>query len=131
MVERIFSRLCHYNNFSNLVSKLKIPNVGCKLYHYYVNIYILCFLQGIVKNTAVAYFLGRINQFMLKIGVDPLKMRFRQHMANEMAHYACDCWDCELKTSYVNFQLFLSFLLLNNFCRRITILVAIIALIKL
>jgi len=58
------------------------------------------YAKGIVKNTAVAYFLGRINQFMLKIGVDPLKMRFRQHMANEMAHYACDCWDCELKTSY-------------------------------
>ena len=39
---------------------------------------------------------------MMKIGVNPKKMRFRQHMANEMAHYACDCWDCELKTSYVS-----------------------------
>jgi len=56
--------------------------------------------QGIIANTAVAYFLGRINEFMIRIGVDPAKMRFRQHMANEMAHYACDCWDCELKTSY-------------------------------
>jgi glycyl-tRNA synthetase len=26
-------------------------------------------------------------------------MRFRQHMANEMAHYACDCWDAELLTT--------------------------------
>ena len=39
---------------------------------------------------------------MLKVGVNPKKMRFRQHMGNEMAHYACDCWDCELKTSYVS-----------------------------
>jgi len=56
--------------------------------------------QGIIENTAVGYFLGRINEFMLKIGVTRSKMRFRQHMANEMAHYACDCWDCEIKTSY-------------------------------
>ena len=59
-------------------------------------------LQGIIKNTTVAYFLGRIHSFMLKVGVDIERMRFRQHMANEMAHYACDCWDCELKTSYVS-----------------------------
>ncbi|XP_002157134.2 glycine--tRNA ligase isoform X1 [Hydra vulgaris] len=56
--------------------------------------------KGIIFNTAMGYFLARIQSFMLKIGVDPTKMRFRQHMANEMAHYACDCWDCELKTSY-------------------------------
>jgi len=56
--------------------------------------------ENIIFNTAVGYFLARIQSFMLKIGVDPKKMRFRQHMANEMAHYACDCWDCELKTSY-------------------------------
>jgi len=56
--------------------------------------------KGIISNTAVGYFLARINTFMLKVGVNGAKMRFRQHMANEMAHYACDCWDCELKTSY-------------------------------
>jgi glycyl-tRNA synthetase len=28
------------------------------------------------------------------------KVRFRQHMDNEMAHYATDCWDDELLTSY-------------------------------
>lgn len=37
---------------------------------------------------------------MIKIGVKPDKLRFRQHMSNEMAHYACDCWDAECKTSY-------------------------------
>jgi len=29
------------------------------------------------------------------------KLRFRQHMSNEMAHYAKDCWDAECHTSYV------------------------------
>ena len=27
-------------------------------------------------------------------------LALRQHMANEMAHYACDCWDAEALTSY-------------------------------
>ena len=39
-------------------------------------------------------------QFMQKIGIDMNKLRFRQHLANEMAHYASDCWDCELLNSY-------------------------------
>ena len=44
--------------------------------------------------------MARIQQFLVKMGVDPARLRFRQHMANEMAHYACDCWDAELLTSY-------------------------------
>ena len=43
---------------------------------------------------------SRIQQFLIKAGVNPAKLRFRQHMANEMAHYAKDCWDAELLTSY-------------------------------
>jgi glycyl-tRNA synthetase (class II) len=39
---------------------------------------------------------------MPKAGIDPKKLRFRQHMSNEMAHYAKDCWDAECKTSYVS-----------------------------
>ncbi|KAI0104234.1 glycyl-tRNA synthetase 1 [Nemania sp. FL0031] len=53
-----------------------------------------------VDNETLGYFLGRIMLFLLKIGVDPSKIRFRQHLDNEMAHYACDCWDAELLTSY-------------------------------
>ncbi|TKA68724.1 hypothetical protein B0A49_06216 [Cryomyces minteri] len=56
--------------------------------------------DGIVDNETLGYFLVRIQQFMAKIGVDQSKLRFRQHMANEMAHYAADCWDAELLTSY-------------------------------
>lgn len=53
-----------------------------------------------IDNETLGYFLGRIMLFLLKIGVDPSKLRFRQHLDNEMAHYACDCWDAELLTSY-------------------------------
>ncbi|KAI1291584.1 hypothetical protein F5Y03DRAFT_403199 [Xylaria venustula] len=55
--------------------------------------------DGIVDNETLGYFLARINLFLQKIGVDPKKTRFRQHLSNEMAHYACDCWDAELLTS--------------------------------
>ena len=55
---------------------------------------------GLVDNETLGYFLARIQLFLLKLGVDPRKLRFRQHMANEMAHYASDCWDAELETSY-------------------------------
>lgn len=53
-----------------------------------------------VDNETLGYFLGRIMLFLLRIGIDPAKVRFRQHLSNEMAHYACDCWDAELLTSY-------------------------------
>ncbi|KAK6864244.1 glycyl-tRNA synthetase [Apiospora arundinis] len=56
--------------------------------------------KGTVDNETLGYFLARIHLFLKKIGVDQSKIRFRQHMANEMAHYAADCWDAELLTSY-------------------------------
>ncbi|RKF82919.1 Glycine--tRNA ligase 1, mitochondrial [Golovinomyces cichoracearum] len=56
--------------------------------------------EGTIANETLAYFLARIHLFLEKIGVDLSKIRFRQHMANEMAHYATDCWDAELLTSY-------------------------------
>ncbi|RMY76660.1 hypothetical protein D0862_13705 [Hortaea werneckii] len=54
----------------------------------------------LADNETLGYFLVRIMLFMQKIGIDMNKLRFRQHMANEMAHYAADCWDCELLNSY-------------------------------
>lgn len=44
--------------------------------------------------------MARIQQYLLKVGILPERLRFRQHMNNEMAHYACDCWDAECLTSY-------------------------------
>jgi len=56
--------------------------------------------QGVVANETLGYFMARIQMFLVKMGVDPNRLRFRQHMGNEMAHYACDCWDAEMLTSY-------------------------------
>ncbi|XP_019745564.1 glycine--tRNA ligase-like [Hippocampus comes] len=56
--------------------------------------------QGIIDNSVLGYFIGRIYLYLLKVGLRKDKVRFRQHMENEMAHYACDCWDAEAKTSY-------------------------------
>lgn len=56
--------------------------------------------SGLVANETLGYYMARIYQFLLKVGVDPNRLRFRQHMSNEMAHYACDCWDAECLTSY-------------------------------
>lgn len=55
---------------------------------------------GMVDNETLGYFIARIYQFLVKIGVDENRCRFRQHLLNEMAHYASDCWDAELETSY-------------------------------
>lgn len=56
--------------------------------------------SNIIANETLAYFIGRIYLFLTKIGIDPKRLRFRQHMGNEMAHYATDCWDAECLTSY-------------------------------
>ena len=53
-----------------------------------------------VDSETLGYFIVRIYLFLVRLGADPEKLRFRQHMANEMAHYAADCWDAEMLTSY-------------------------------
>jgi len=52
--------------------------------------------KQIVANQTLGYFVSRIYAFLVKIGIDPQRLRFRQHMAKEMAHYATDCWDAEI-----------------------------------
>ena len=56
--------------------------------------------SGTVDNETLGYFLTRIHLFLQRLGIRMERLRFRQHMANEMAHYAADCWDAELLTSY-------------------------------
>jgi glycyl-tRNA synthetase len=56
--------------------------------------------SGLVANETLGYFMARIQKFLIKVGINSKKLRFRQHMGNEMAHYACDCWDAECLTSY-------------------------------
>lgn len=56
--------------------------------------------SGILQNQTMAYFIARVYLYMKRIGIKEEGVRFRQHKPKEMAHYACDCWDCELLTSY-------------------------------
>ena len=56
--------------------------------------------SGIVKHPTVAWFLALTWDFLVNVGVDPKRIRFRQHASTEMAHYAADCWDCELNGEY-------------------------------
>lgn len=56
--------------------------------------------SGMCDNETLGYFVARIWLFLEKIGMDTNRIRFRQHMQNEMAHYAADCWDAEIHTSY-------------------------------
>jgi glycyl-tRNA synthetase len=51
--------------------------------------------SGMVANEALAYWLARTQEFLLAAGIDPKRLHFRQHLKNEMAHYAADCWDAE------------------------------------
>ena len=55
---------------------------------------------GIIDNETLAYFIGRVYQYLTRVGLDSAKIRFRQHRSTEMAHYASDCWDAEAETSY-------------------------------
>ncbi len=55
----------------------------------------------LINNETLGFFLAKIFLFMTDCGINPKKLRFRQHMSNEMAHYAQDCWDAECHTTYV------------------------------
>jgi len=59
-----------------------------------------CYENGIIKDNNVAFFIGMTWEFLIDIGIDAQKIRFRQHKNDEMAHYASDCWDCELLGSH-------------------------------
>merc|ERR1719464_1251526 len=56
--------------------------------------------NGIVGNETVGYFVARTYQLLTSLGIRSEAIRFRQHRSNEMAHYANDCWDAEVETSY-------------------------------
>ncbi|KAJ3616964.1 hypothetical protein Zmor_008910 [Zophobas morio] len=52
--------------------------------------------SGMINSETLGYYIARTYLFLLRAGIKPDKVRFRQHLATEMAHYACDCWDAEL-----------------------------------
>jgi glycyl-tRNA synthetase len=57
-------------------------------------------LKGIIRSKILAHFLGVTYSFASEIGIPGEYMRFREHLKNEMAHYASDCWDLEVLTSF-------------------------------
>ena len=52
-------------------------------------------LNQYVKNPILLMFMFKLYCFAEQIGLDIMKLRFRQHRKDEMAHYANDCWDLE------------------------------------
>lgn len=56
--------------------------------------------RRIICNETIGYYIGRTALFLIDLGIDRELLRFRQHKKEEMAHYAKDCWDAEIYTSY-------------------------------
>lgn len=56
--------------------------------------------QKLISNQTLAYFISKTYLFLVGIGIRKEGIRFRQHTPKEMAHYASDCWDAEIETSY-------------------------------
>jgi glycyl-tRNA synthetase len=52
--------------------------------------------KGIIANEYVAYYVALTHQLLVTIGIRPDRLRFRQHLPDERAHYATDCWDAEV-----------------------------------
>ncbi|KAL8503306.1 hypothetical protein ACS0TY_022154 [Phlomoides rotata] len=56
--------------------------------------------EGIIGDETLGYFIGRVFLFLTRLGIDKDRLRFHRHLANEMEHYAVDCWDAEIESSY-------------------------------
>jgi len=54
---------------------------------------------GIIANELLAYHIALIEEFLVEVGIPEEKLRFRQHLEHERAHYAADCWDAEVETA--------------------------------
>lgn len=46
----------------------------------------------VIGGENLGYFMVRTYQFLKDMGAQEQCLRFRQHLANEMAFYASDCW---------------------------------------
>lgn len=92
-----FSEDGRHSGFKEIrdVNLLLIPNTGVEAKRMSVG---EAFDNGIISSEAVCYFLAKAQEFLLSIGFKLESLRYRQHNLNEMAHYANDCWDVEIKT---------------------------------
>jgi glycyl-tRNA synthetase len=56
--------------------------------------------QGLIAHEYLGYHIARCQQFFMRVGLRESHLRFRQHLPDEMAHYAVDCWDAEGLTEH-------------------------------
>ncbi len=54
--------------------------------------------KGVIANEYLAYYVALTHQLLVTIGIKPERLRFRQHLPDERAHYATDCWDAEIRS---------------------------------
>lgn len=54
--------------------------------------------DGVISSEMLTYQLCLALRFLKDLGIPEEVIRFRQHLCNEMAHYAIDCWDVEIET---------------------------------
>jgi len=59
-----------------------------------------CVKKGIMKNKWQAYWNGRIINWFLNLGINPKNLRLRQHLEDELSHYAEDTWDIDYNFSF-------------------------------
>jgi glycyl-tRNA synthetase len=59
--------------------------------------------SGLINNETLAYFMVRTQLFLIAVGIKPDRLRFRQHKADEMAHYAAGLFNLNFK-NLKNFQ---------------------------
>nr|WP_319376403.1 glycine--tRNA ligase [uncultured Methanoregula sp.] len=52
--------------------------------------------KGVIANEYLAYYVALTHDLLVTIGIKPERLRFRQHLPDERAHYATDCWDAEI-----------------------------------
>jgi glycyl-tRNA synthetase len=58
------------------------------------------FDKGIFTCKWLLYWTLASYKWLSRVGLDTNRLRLRQHMPNERAHYAADCWDIEFQYSF-------------------------------
>lgn len=98
-IEYFFDPLCNKHPKINNIKSIKLPLYSSENQMNSLGIEYMSVEDAmnnkIICNEIIAYFLARIYLFSKLIGLNEDKIRFRQHLPNEMAHYAAECWDLE------------------------------------
>ena len=63
---------------------------------HYIDIY-HALSENIIKHEAIARYILLTFTFVMKLYLPEKSVRFREHASNELAHYAMQCWDLEIK----------------------------------